>query len=174
MKKILISIVLLLAVGVGALFALNGKSNYDSSKYFATASNGLQIGSKLDFKLPDQFNKTVKLNDDTQKLIFVFAKNSGHTVREFLKKEPKSYLPSHHTIFVADVSGMPAIIRNTFALPDFRKSPYSLALIYDENIAKVYQKGIDSDKIIVVSLKNKTVTGVKMLQTAKQLQEALN
>ena len=174
LKKVLISVILLILVAVGVLFAINGKSNYDSSKYFAKASNGLKVGSKLEFKLPDQFDKAVELKDNTKQVIFVFAKKTGHTVRELLKKEPKSYLPSRNTIFVADVSAMPTVIRNTFALPDFRKSPYSVALIYDENIAKVYKNGIDADKIIIVSLDNKVISKVKMLNGEDELKKALN
>ena len=174
LKKVLISVIVLILVAVGTLFAINGKSNYDSSKYSATATNGLKVGSKIEFKLPDQFNKPIELSNNTKQVIFVFAKKTGHTVREFLKKEPKSYLPSRNTIFVADVSGMPTVIRNTFALPDFRKSPYSVALIYDEKIAKVYKKGIDADKIIIVSLDNKVIRKVKMINGAKELKKALN
>ncbi len=174
LKKVLISVIVLILVAVGALFAINGKSNYDSSKYSAKASNGLKVGSKLEFKLPDQFDKPIELSNSTKQVIFVFAKKTGHTVRELLKKEPKDYLPSRNTIFVADVSGMPTVIRNTFALPDFRKSPYSVALIYDENIAKVYKNGIDADKIIIVSLNNKVVTNVKMINGAKELKKVLN
>jgi len=174
LKKILISIVLLILVAVGVLFAINGKSNYDSSKYSATATNGLKVGSKIEFKLPDQFDKAVELKDNTKQVIFVFAKKTGHTVRELLKKEPKDYLPSRNTIFVADVSGMPTVIRNTFAIPDFRKSPYSVALIYDENIAKVYKNGIDVNKVIIVSLNNRVVTKVKMINGEKELKKVLN
>ena len=174
LKKVFISIVLLILLVVGVLFAINGKSNYDSSKYFATATNGLKVGSKLEFKLPDQFDKAVELSDSTKQVIFVFAKKTGHTVRELLKKEPKNYLPSRNTIFVADVSGMPTVIRNTFALPDFRKSPYSVALIYDKNIAKVYKNGIDTDKIILVSLENKVITKVTMLNGEDELKKFLH
>ena len=173
LKKIFISIVALILVAVAVLFAVNGKSNYDSSKYLATATNGLKVGSKLEFKLPDQFDNTVELSDSTKKVIFVFAKQTGHTVREFLKKESKEYLPSLNALFVADVSGMPTVIRNTFALPDFRKSPYSVALIYDEKIAKAYKDGIDANKIVVVYLENKEVTNVKMFTSEDELKVAL-
>ena len=174
LKKVFISVVLLILVAVGALFVINGKSNYDSSKYSAKASNGLKIGSKLEFKLPDQFDKTVELSDSTKKIVFVFAKNTGHTAREVFKNESKDYLPSRSIIFVADVSGMPTVIRNTFALPDFRKSPYSVALIYDKNIAKAYKDGIDTKKIIIVSLNNKVVTKVETVSSEEELKKALN
>jgi len=172
-KKIILSIVLLMAIAIGTLFAINGKSNYDPSKYSATATDGIKPGSSISFTLPDQFDKANTLTDNTQKIIFVFAKATGHTVREFLKKQDKSYLPSKHTLFVADVSGMPTVIRNTFALPDFRKSPYSVLLIYDKEIAKNYKNTEDADKITIVTLKNKKITNIQTVTTEEALQKAI-
>jgi hypothetical protein len=173
-KKIILSLVVLLVVGVGALFAINGKNNYDPTKYSATATQGLQVGSTIAFTLPDQFDKPVTLTPDTKKVIFVFAKATGHTVREFLKQQDKNYLPSRETLFVADVSGMPTIIRNTFALPDFRKSPYSVALIYDKAIAKAYKNEKDADKITIATLSNGKITHLQTLSTEAELKAALN
>ena len=164
---------MLIEIATGALFAINGKNNYDPSKYSATATNGLEVGSTLSFMLPDQFDKAVGLTDSTKKIIFVFAKATGHTVREFLKKQDKSYLPSRHVLFVADVSGMPTVIRNTFALPDFRKSPYSVLLIYDKAIAKNYKNVKDADKITIVTLKNKTITKIETVTSEEELKKAL-
>jgi len=172
-KKIILTLVLLLLVAAGALFAINGKDNYDPSKFSATASNGLAPGSKISFTLPDQFGKPVTLTPKTQKVIFVFAKATGHTVREFLKKQDKSYLPARDALFVADVSGMPTVIRNTFALPDFRKSPYSVALIYDKTIAATYKNKKDADKITIVTLDNGVVTDLQTITTEDALKAAL-
>ena len=172
-KKIIFSFIFIILLGIGVLFALNGKNNYDPSKYSATATHGLQSGSTLSFTLPDQFDKAVSLTNDTKKIIFVFAKATGHTVREFLKKQDKSYLPSRHTLFVADVSGMPTIIRNTFALPDFRKSAYSVLLIYDKDIAKSYKNREDTDKITIITLENKIITKVQTLTSEEELKKAL-
>jgi len=173
-KKIIYSLLLLLLVAGGALFAINGKSHYDPSKYSAGATKGLAVGSKLSFTLPDQFDKPVTLTPETQKVIFVFAKATGHTVREFLKNQDKNYLPSRHALFVADVSGMPTVIRNTFALPDFRKSPYSVALIYDKAIAAAYKNEKDADKITIVTLNNGVISDLQTLSTEDELKAALN
>jgi len=172
-KKIILTLVLLLLVAVGALFAVNGKDNYDPSKFTAAASNGLAVDSKISFTLPDQFGKPVTLTPETKKVIFVFAKATGHTVREFLKKQDEKYLPSRHALFVADISGMPTVIRNTFALPDFRKSAYSVALIYDKAIAATYKNEKDTDMITIVTLNNGVITDLQTLSTEDELKAAL-
>ena len=173
MKKLILSIIALLVVGVGALFAINGKDNYDPTKYHTTASNGINVGSKLSIKLPDQFDKAYEVTDDTKEVIFVFAKATGHTVREYLKQQPKDYLPSRHALFIADISGMPAVIRNTFALPDFKKSPYSVLLIYDKNIAKTLKDDKNADKITIAKLKNKEIVSIKYISTEDELKQEL-
>ena len=160
MKKILLTLLVLLIVATGALFLLNGKDTYDADKYSASASDGLKQGSKINFTLPDQFDKSHTLSNDTQKLILVFAKATGHTVKEFLKEQPADYLQKHHALFIADISPMPVIIRNTFALPDLKKQHYSVLLIYDKKISEDFRRGTDTEKIAIVSLDNGAVTKV--------------
>jgi hypothetical protein len=173
LKKILLALVVLIVIAVGTLFAINGKDNYDPSKYNATATKGLDVSSKISFTLPDQFDKAHSLSSDTKKVIFVFAKTAGHTVKEFLKKQDKSYLPKLNTLFVADISAMPTVIRNTFALPDFKKSAYSVLLIYDKNIAKIFKNEAKADKISIVTLKNGVIENVKYATSEDELKAAL-
>jgi len=173
MKKLIFSIVALIIIAVGVLFAINSKDNYDATKFYAKATNGLKIGSKLELKLPDQFNKEHILSSDTKKLIFVFSKNTGHIAREFFKKQSKDYLDSKKAIFVADISKMPAFIRNTFAMPDFKKSHYNILLIYDKKVTKKFEKGIDKDKVVVVTLDNKRVTNIKFASNEDELKKLL-
>ncbi|MCK4441914.1 MAG: hypothetical protein KAU90_07890 [Sulfurovaceae bacterium] len=172
-KKILLGLLVLIVLAVGTLFAFNGKDNYDATKYMAKATDSINIGSKLDFILPDQFDKAHSLADDTEKLILVFAKSTGHTVKEFLNKQDKDYLTKRNTLFVADISPMPTIIRNTFALPSLRKSNYSVLLIYDERIAKSLKNDKEADKIAIVNLKNKKVKSVKYITSTEELKSEL-
>jgi hypothetical protein len=172
-KKILLGLLVLIVISVGTLFALNAKDNYDATKYMATATDGINIGSKLEFTLPDQFDKSHSLTNDTKKLILVFAKSTGHTVKEFLNQQDKDYLTKRNTLFVADISPMPTVIRNTFALPDLKKSNYSVLLIYDKNIAKILKNDKEADKIAIVTIANKEIKSVKYITTTEELKAQL-
>jgi hypothetical protein len=172
-KKIILSLLALILLAGGVLFILNSKDNYDASKYSATATNSINVGSKIDFTLPDQFDKAHTLSPDTKKIIFVFAKATGHTVKTYLKEQSKDYLTQKNAIFVADISPMPTVIRNTFALPDLKKSAYSVLLIYDKNIAKQFKNETEADKIAVVTLNNKMIEAVKYITTADELKSEL-
>ena len=173
MKKIVLAIIGVLVVGVGIFVMIKGKDSYDPSKYFFEVSNGINIGSKIDFKLPDQFDKPHTLNEDTKILIITFAKNTGHIIREFLKNKPKGYLEEKKALFVADISPMPVIIRNTFAMPDLKKSDYTILLIYDKNIASKIKDEKNKDKINIVYLENKKIKDIKYITNEKELEDIL-
>lgn len=177
MKKILLSITVLLMIAVGVLFAMNGSRHYDPSKYHlkvAPANKPFGVGSTITFRLPDQFNTPQSLPADTRKLIFVFTKATGHIFRSWMAAhEQANYLNKHKLAAVADVSGMPTIILNTFAMPDFRKSQYSLELIYDKAMAAKLKKGQQVDKVIVMTLRHGKVTKVEHAGSVKALDALL-
>ncbi len=173
-KKIILTLLALIVLAAGALFIINGKDNYDANKYSASATDGINVGSKIAFTLPDQFDKAHTLTPETKKIIFVFAKDTGHTVKTFLKEQDKDYLTKRDVLFVADISPMPTVIRNTFALPDFKKSAYSVLLIYDKEIAKKLKNDAKADKIAVATLNNGSVESVKYISTADELKTELN
>ena len=173
-KKIILGLVGLLVVAGGALFAINGSDNYDASKYSASVSNGMNIGSEINFSLPDQFDKKHTLKDSTKTLILSFSKATGHTVKNFLANEADDYLTSRDAYFIADISPMPTVIRNTFALPDLKKSSFSVLLIYDKAIASQIKNESEAQKIAILTLNAGVITKVKYIQTAQELETILN
>ncbi len=176
MKKILLGILVLVIIGAGILFGMNGKSKYDADKYhlkITPTSKPFGVGSSIDYILPDQFDKVHKISTTTKRLIFVFTKSTGHTIKAFMADKPKDYLIKREAVVIADISGMPVIIQNTFALPDFRKSDYPMVLIYDKNMAKRLKENQQSDKIIVMTLENKKVIKVEHASSEEELGKIL-
>ncbi len=173
-KKIVLGLIGLLVIGGGALFVINGKDSYDATKYSATVSDGMNVGSKISFSLPDQFDKKYTLSNTTKTVILSFAKATGHTVKEVLEKKSADYLSSRDAFFVADISPMPTVIRNTFALPDLKKSPFSVLLIYDKSIASQIKNESKADKIAILTLDNGVITATKYIQTQEELIATLN
>ena len=172
-KKIILGLIGLLVIAGGALFVINGSDNYDATKYNATVTDGMNVGSKLSFTLPDQFDKKHTLSDTTKTLILSFSKETGHTIKNFLVNEADDYLTSRDTYFIADISPMPTVIRNTFALPDLKKSSFSVLLIYDKTIASQIKNVKEAQKIAVLTLDSGVITQVQYLQTAQELKIAL-
>jgi len=169
MKKILLGLLIVFIVLVGVFFFLKGKDTYTKEQSSVSVSDGLNIGSTIVYTLPDQFGTTHTLDDSIHTLIVVFAKDTGHTVKTYFGTQSADYLAMHHVSFVADISPMPVVIRNTFALPDLKTQPYSVNLILDGAIADSFKKGAKVDKINIVTLNNKHVQKIEYVETAQQL-----
>jgi len=176
LKKILLGLIALIVIAAGVLFGVNGTSNYDATKYSLSITpkdKPFGIGSTIDYVLPDQFDKAHKLSTATQKLIFAFTKDTGHIIKVFMMEKPEGFLQKKNAVIVADISAMPVVIQNTFALPDLRKSNYSMMLIYDKEMAKQLKEGQEASKVIVMTLDNKKVTKVELAGSEEELGKLL-
>lgn len=172
-KKIVILIVVLLAIGAFVVHRLYGQDNYDGSKYSAAVSSGISPGSKIELTLPDQFDTSHTLGQDTRTLIFAFSKTPGRTVANFLDEQAPGYLEERKAVFVANISPIPVIIRNSIALPMLRKNAYTVLLVYDENIAASLQGDHPADKIFVATMQGGVVQDLAIMSTATELATAL-
>jgi len=171
-KKILLTLIPLLIIAGGGFFFMNSTDSYDASKYSATVGK-MAEGESIDFTLPDQFDKAHTLSSDTKTLVFTFAKTTSHIVRDFLQTQPADYLSSRDAFYVADISPMPVVIRNAFAMPDLKKSAYPVLLIYDGEIAAKFRDESQKDAIMIVSLENKKIKSVKFADGVDTLKALL-
>ncbi len=173
LKKIIFALIALFAISAGAFYFINATDNYDASNYSATVPDTFTIGSTLDFALPDQFGKTHSLNPNTKTLVFTFAKDSAHIMKDFLREKEDGYLSQKSTYYIADISTAPVFIRNAFIIPDLQKSPYPVLLIYNEEIATKFRYDAKKEAIKVVTLDNKTVTDIQFVTTQAEFEAAL-
>jgi len=177
MKKIILALLALLVIAGGAFFFLNAQDTYDKSKYNVSITPNdkrIAVGSTLEFTLPDQFDKAHTLSDSSKILILTFAKKSAHDVRNFLKIQVDNYLTKNNAFYVADISPMPVIIRNAFAMPDLKKSAYPVILIYDQTFSAVLKDETKAAEIMLVRLENKKVTAIKFVQNIADLEKELH
>jgi len=172
LKKLIITTIAMLAV-IAALIGFGSKEIFDKEGYFAKSTNALTVGSDIDFALPNQHDEIHSLQNDTKKVIFVFSKPMGHIVKNYLASQPKEFLPSKNMLFVADISPMPVAIRNFMAMPDLKKSKYSVLLIFEPTLAKPLLDEENKDKIIVATLENKKIASVTYAVTEKEFLEAI-
>jgi len=176
MKKILLILSVLLLLGAGALFLLKGKSSYDPAKYsleITPADKPFGVGSSISYTLPDQFGKSHRSSPETRTLVFAFTKATGHIIKSAMADKPKGFLAERRAVIIADISKMPTVIQNMFALPDLRKSNYEMLLIYDGKMAERLKKGQATDKVIVMRLENGKVTKIEHADTPEALLKLL-
>ncbi len=173
-RKILLVVVLLVFVAGGALYYIKSRDHYDPSKYKATVtggleSGGLQKGTKLDLTLPDQFDVSHTVGPEITTLILAFSKTTGGTVRSYLDKQDPDYLSRHKAVFIADISFLPVVLRNTVGLPQLRESPYPVLLIYEDEMSRSLQNEAHGGKITVATLDKGVVQRVEYITSKKEL-----
>jgi hypothetical protein len=170
-KKIILAVVALLLIGGGTFFVINSTDNYDATKYSASNSGILKKGAKIDFTLPDQFDKAHSLEDSTRTIVFTFAKATSHVFRDFLKEQGDDFLANKNAFYIADISPMPVVIRNAFAMPDLKQSNYPVLLMYKDDIASKFRVVEKKDSIMIITLENKTVIDIKYVNKKEELQK---
>lgn len=172
-KKIVILIIVIIVLTIGGLFIINSQDKYDASKYSLKLTDELKRGSMMTFNLLDQFDKEISLDSSTQKLIVVFSKEMGHIANNFISSQPKDFLESKRAMLVADISKMPVVIRNTFALPSLRKSEYPTTLIYDSKLSDILKNNQSGEKISFITLENNRVLTITYGSTDKDIENFL-
>ena len=124
-------------------------------------------------KLNDQNEKAHSLKSSTKKVVFAFSKETGHTCNDFFATKDASYLESLNTVFVADVSGAPSLIRSMFIMPGLKDFKHTVLVLDDKDIAASYKAGHDSEKIIVVDVEDGIIKNMKALNSVTELEKDL-
>ena len=125
--------------------------------------------SIADLTFNDQNEKVHTISADTKTLVFAFSKDMGHTCNDFFATKEETYLADNKTMFVADVSGAPSLIRSMFIMPGLKDFKHTVLVIDDKNVANSYKAGLDSEKIIVVSIQDNIIVNIKSVSTSEEL-----
>jgi len=133
----------------------------------------LVVGKSLELSLNDQFEKPQSLKSETKKVIFAFSKDIAHTCNDYFVTASPTYLNDISTQFVADVSSAPSLIRSMFILPGLKEFKHTVLLLDDEKVAASYRAGIDTQKIIVAFINNKSITEIKMVDSINELKKII-
>ncbi len=173
-KKIAVGVLVVLLASGGALFYFKGKDNYDPSKYEAKIVGGLEEGgiapgTKIDLTLPDQFDVAQTIGPEVRTLILAFTKTTGGIVRGYLDAQPEDLLTTHKTVFIANISPLPVVLRNTIILPKLRESPYSVLLLYEAQMADALGNRAHADEITIVTLAAGEVEAVRYISSEEEL-----
>ncbi len=117
----------------------------------------------------DQNEKAHTLELSTEKIIFAFSKDVGHSCNNYFGTKDISYLKNNNIVFIADVSAAPSLIRSMIVMPGLKEFKYTILVLDDEKVAAPFRAGIDKDKIIVVDLNNGVISDVKSLNSISEL-----
>ncbi len=162
MQKIILTVFTALLILSSSLHAEDAEDNEIVPK--------LVVGKTLaDITLNDQFEKPHTFYAETKKVIFAFSKNSAHTCNDYFDKKKPTYLADNHVQYVADISSAPFIIKFLFVMPSIKDLKHAVLLLDNEEVAASFKTGIDSQKIVIVTLNNKKITNIKTITTEDEL-----
>lgn len=134
-------------------------------------ANSLSVGSDVSqIKIKNQFDAINPIAAETKTILFASDKATSDILKEYLLSKEGDILTKNNALYVADISGMPSLISKFIALPKMKKYPFSVMLLDDTN--KDFF-GKEEGKIIVYSLDNLKITGMKSISTAKELEEII-
>lgn len=95
----------------------------------ARAEESYKQGDRMvEIVLEDQHGASGTVDGDTARLLFARDMDAGDVVKAALAEDGAALLDSGGTVYVADISGMPGLVRRLFALPKMRKRGYSMLL----------------------------------------------
>jgi hypothetical protein len=138
----------------------------------ATSGEPFNIGKRIPaFTLKDQYGKEREVNEQVRLILFCREKKGNDIVGEALKKTSADYLSQHHTVFVADTSGMPRLITKFVALPALRKKPYRVLLDPEPSVTKDFPS--EKDKVTLLFLENLTIKAIEFVDDPKDITKAM-
>lgn len=119
----------------------------------------------------DQFEHPVAVNEDTHAVILVSEKSVGEWVNVTLGEMPADTLTQRRIVYVSDISAMPTLITKAFALPKWRKLPFSIALARDpaESFFLPHRPGA----VTWIQIQSREVKSIHYLHDAAELTKAM-
>lgn len=138
----------------------------------AVSAAELKVGDTLPtITLKDQHDKAITVASDAKTLLFAVEKPAADIINDYLQKQDKDFLTQQKAYFLLDISGMPSMITQMFALPKMRERPYSILLAYDANEVAFMPK--QKDHITIVTLQDNKVTEIEFVGNAEAFASAL-
>lgn len=115
--------------------------------------------------------RRMRVPNKTKIIVVAFEKETGKLVNEYLKSKDPFYMPNLHAVYIADISKMPTIITNMFALPKLRKYKHPIYLHFDDEFQDFLPH--KDEKITIIRIQDKKVLSINYVTTVKELQKAI-
>lgn len=135
-------------------------------------AHAVQVGERLaPWTLLDQFDRAYSLDGQARTLLVARSMDGAKLVNAAMQGQPAGYLEARHTVFVADIQRMPAVIAKMFAVPAMRDYAYRIMLDRDGRVAPRYAGAVD--KVLWLQLDNGRLVAQREYGSVAELREAL-
>lgn len=121
--------------------------------------------------LRNQHDQPVAITRDTAFVVFAAERAVSDWVNKTFAVQGEEALLAARVVYVADISSMPTLITNTFALPKWKQLPFAIGLAREA--APVADLPRKPGHATVLTLKDGVVTQLRFAPDGTQLQQWL-
>ena len=107
------------------------------------------------FTLKDQFGKEHTITTMPKIMIISFGKETGQLISSYFNELGSEYLTKHDIKLIADVSGVPSLLRKTIIVPKMKKYNFEILLSTDKSFTEQFPK--KDDKLTVLKIENNKI-----------------
>jgi hypothetical protein len=135
----------------------------------------LAAGSAMPaLSLSDQHDKPAVVGPATRWVVFTAEKPVSDMVSAVLSAEPAGVVERLRLVYMADISGMPALVTRMFALPKLRELRFPIALVREPaQVAQVTDIPRTAGSATVLRLEDGRVAQVATVREAGELRALL-
>lgn len=123
------------------------------------------------FNLSDQFGKEHNLTQMPKLLICSFGKESGKLISNYFNAQEGDYLETNNIKLMADIAGVPSLLRKTIIIPKMKKYNFEILLSTDSDFSNNFPKKEDS--LTVLKLEGDKVVEILFVVDEVSLKEAI-
>ncbi|WP_341893066.1 hypothetical protein [Variovorax sp. YR752] len=132
----------------------------------------LRIGEPLPaMVLQDQHGQAVAVPGAARWLLFAPDKAAADLAQDWLKARGPGALKSLQAVYLADISGMPALVARMFALPRLRELPFPVALASEAALTSEWPRR--AGQLTLVAVDRGLVLGIEHAANVHDLAQRL-
>ena len=118
----------------------------------------------------DQHERQVSIEATTRFVVFAADKTASDIVSDALRLHP-SVFAERRLVYIADISGMPAMVTRMFALPKLRDFPFQVGLVQNSEVTGHLPR--KPKEVTLISLEDQRVQTIEYLPDAASLRRSL-
>jgi len=150
------------------LFTLPSLGN----SYQEKGNRMIEQNTTLDpFTLNDQFGDEHKVEQMPRLLICSFGKETGKLISSYFNAQSSDYLETHNIRLMADVSGVPSLLRKTIIIPKMKKYNFKILLSTDSDFSKQFPT--EDNKLTVLKIDNNEVKTIFFIVDEAELKAVI-
>jgi hypothetical protein len=123
------------------------------------------------FTLNDQFGKEHRLEQMPKLLICSFGKETGKLISNYFNSQDSNYLTTHEIKIIADVSGVPSLLRSTFILPKMKKYSFEILISTESSFSEQFPQ--KEDELTILKIEDSTVKEVLFVADEAKLKAVI-